>query len=62
VDGRELFMSREDFPWFTKATVAQICRVQLKGPGTYLHWPDLDVDLAVDSIEHPDRYPLKYRP
>jgi hypothetical protein len=23
-----------------------------------LHWPDLDVDLHVDSIEHPERYPL----
>jgi hypothetical protein len=24
----------------------------------HLRWPDLDVDLAVDSIEHPERYPL----
>jgi hypothetical protein len=24
-----------------------------------LRWPDLDVDLAVDSIEHSVRYPLK---
>jgi hypothetical protein len=25
----------------------------------HLHWPDLDVDLSVNSIEHPERYPLK---
>jgi len=24
----------------------------------HLHWPDLDVDLSVESIEHPERYPL----
>ena len=23
-----------------------------------LYWPDLDVDLAVESIEHPERFPL----
>jgi uncharacterized protein DUF2442 len=24
----------------------------------HLYWPDLDVDLAVESIEHPEKYPL----
>jgi hypothetical protein len=24
----------------------------------HLRWPDLDVDLALESIEHPERYPL----
>jgi len=24
----------------------------------HLYWPDLDVDLAVESIEHPERFPL----
>jgi hypothetical protein len=24
----------------------------------HLRWPDLDVDLSVESIEHPERYPL----
>ena len=27
--------------------------------GPYLYWPDLDVDLSLDSIRHPGRYPLK---
>ena len=27
-------------------------------PG-HLYWPELDVDLSVESIEHPERYPLK---
>jgi len=27
----------------------------------HLHWPELDIDLSLDSIEHPERYPLKSR-
>jgi hypothetical protein len=27
----------------------------------HLYWPDLDIDLAVESIEHPERYPLVSR-
>jgi hypothetical protein len=27
----------------------------------HLYWPQLDVDLALDSIEAPDRYPLVSR-
>jgi hypothetical protein len=34
-----------------------ITNVQLPSPH-HLYWPDLDIDLAVESIEHPERYPL----
>jgi len=27
----------------------------------HLRWPQLDVDLTLDSIENPDRYPLVSR-
>ena len=39
------------------ASVGAILNVQLPGPH-HLYWPDLDVDLAVESIEHPERFPL----
>jgi hypothetical protein len=58
LDGRELFLPFEDFPWFKQATVEQILLVERPAPG-HLHWPHLDVDLGVASIEHPERYPLK---
>jgi hypothetical protein len=58
LDGRELFLSFDEFPWFRQATVDAILRLDRPVPG-HLRWPDLDVDLAVDSIEHPERYPLK---
>jgi hypothetical protein len=58
LDGRELFLPFDDFPWFKRAPVEAIHRVERPRPD-HLYWPELDVDLSVDSIEHPDHYPLK---
>jgi hypothetical protein len=60
---RELFVSFADFPWFRVASIQQVLNVELPQPG-HLYWPELDVDLAVESIEHPERFPLvsKVRP
>ena len=55
--GRELFLSFEHFPWFKNAAVAKILNVQWP-QADHLYWPDLDVDLSVESIEHPERFPL----
>ena len=54
---RELFVPFRDFPWFKGASIEEVTNVQLQSPH-HLYWPDLDVDLAVESIEHPERYPL----
>ncbi len=54
---REMFMPYEDFPWFKKAKVEDILNVELLH-GVHLHWPALDVDLALDSLENPGKYPL----
>ena len=55
---KELFLSYEDFPWFKDVPVGKILNVEEPSPG-HFHWPDLDVDLGVAMIEHPDRFPLK---
>jgi hypothetical protein len=47
----------QGFPWFREATIREITNVQLPSPH-HLYWPDLDIDLAVESIEHPEKYPL----
>jgi hypothetical protein len=60
IDGRELFLPFDEFPWFKQATVDAILRLERPTPG-HLHWPELDVDLALDSIERPERYPLTSR-
>jgi len=51
-------MSYDDFPWFKDQPVKVIINVHEKGSG-HFYWPDIDVDLGVDSIEHPERFPLK---
>lgn len=57
---RELFLPFEEFPWFRDASIGAVLKVERPHPH-HLHWPDLDIDLAVESIEHPERYPLKSR-
>jgi hypothetical protein len=53
----ELFLPFQEFPWFEKAPVSGILRVEMQGP-EHLYWPDLDVDLTVESVRHPEKYPL----
>jgi hypothetical protein len=55
---RELFLPFEEFPWFKGAPVEQILSVE-RPQDHHLYWPDLDVDLTVESIERPDRFPLR---
>ena len=57
VGDQELFVSFKDFPWFKDASIRQIGHVELPS-AHHLYWPDLDIDLAVDSLTHPERYPL----
>ena len=55
---KELFMSYEDFPWFKNQTIESIFNVEEQG-SNHFYWPDIDVDLTLESIEHPKRFPLK---
>jgi hypothetical protein len=54
---RELCLQFKKFPWFRHATIGQLLNVEWPSE-RQLYWPDLDIDLAVESIEHPDRFPL----
>lgn len=56
--GQEFFLPYAKFPWFAGATVAQISNVERQGV-TVLHWPDLDVDLDLERIRFPERFPLQ---
>lgn len=59
-DHRELFMSFEDFPWFKDHPIKNILNVEVSSPG-HFYWPDIDIDLTKEIIEHPERFPLKAR-
>ncbi|MBA4284646.1 MAG: DUF2442 domain-containing protein [Xanthomonadaceae bacterium] len=56
----ELFLPFDDFPWFRDASVAALTEVVWPSPD-HLYWPALDVDLSVESIRHPERFPLTSR-
>ncbi|ALJ66429.1 MULTISPECIES: DUF2442 domain-containing protein [unclassified Synechocystis] len=53
----ELFLSYDDFPWFKNALVKHIFNV-IEPTANHFYWPDLDVDLTLDIIKHPERFPL----
>lgn len=60
VGDQELFLPFEDFPWFRSATVSAILNVELHHE-QHFYWPDLDVDLSLESIQDPESYPLQAR-
>ncbi|QFY89422.1 DUF2442 domain-containing protein [Magnetovirga frankeli] len=53
---KELFLPYESFPWFKDQRINSIINVEEPSPGHY-YWPDLDVDLSEEIIEHPERFP-----
>ncbi len=57
VGDEELFLPMKDFPWFASAPVSAVLNLVCPRAG-HLYWPDLDVDLELDSIRHPEKYPL----
>jgi Protein of unknown function (DUF2442) len=54
---KERFVAFEQFPWFRDAPIGHLLNVELPS-ARHLYWPDLDVDIAVESIDHPERFPL----
>jgi len=60
LEAEELFVPFSEFPWFKDAPIAKLTNVE-RLQTHHLYWPDLDVDLAVESIRHPERFPLVAR-
>ena len=60
IDGEELFLPFDAYPWFLKATLDQIYNFEFHHK-KYLHWPVLDIDVELDALKNPDAYPLTYK-
>ena len=56
----ELAVPFAEFPWFKQATIEQLSDVQ-RPAEDHLYWPQLDVDLSVESIRKPENFPLVSR-
>ena len=59
LDDRRIFVDFREFPWFRGRSREELQNVERPFPDE-LRWPELDVDLTVDSLLHPERYPLRF--
>jgi hypothetical protein len=59
--GRELFADFREFPWFVDAPMKHVLNVRWPSEDQ-LRWPELDINLSIESIQHPERFPLRFDP
>lgn len=57
VIGKDYFLSFNRVPWFKNATLSDIMNVSMYGHMA-IKWNNLDVELEIDSLNHPEKYPL----
>ncbi|MGD1120176.1 MAG: DUF2442 domain-containing protein [Dehalococcoidales bacterium] len=60
VKDKEYFLSYTEYPYFKNQTLNSIQNVRLLH-GFHLYWPELDIDLEMDNLEKPEKYPLKFK-
>ncbi|GAP73426.1 DUF2442 domain-containing protein [Candidatus Symbiothrix dinenymphae] len=57
VSGSDYFLSFNRLPWFRNAKLDDIMNVEMFG-NDGIRWDALDVDLEIESLIHPEKYPL----
>ncbi|GHV21813.1 hypothetical protein FACS189428_2850 [Clostridia bacterium] len=57
VKGQTFFLPYNSNPWFEKAKVADVFNVEMLGDHG-IRWDSLDVDLEINSLLYPEKYPL----
>jgi hypothetical protein len=55
--GNTYFLPYSTNPWFENAKVSDVFNIEPVGKSG-IRWDALDVDLAIESIIHPEKYPL----
>jgi hypothetical protein len=54
---KEYFLPFESFPWFKNAKIEEVLNIEVLN-NTHFYWPELDIDLHLESIKSPEKYPL----
>ena len=57
VNGKEYFLRYADFPWFEYCNAVELRDMTADRWGVY--WNTLDIDLSIESLENPERFPEK---
>jgi len=55
--GSDYYLSYDRLPWFKDAKISDIFNVEMYGTDG-IRWDALDVELEIDSLKYPERYPL----
>jgi hypothetical protein len=55
----EFFLPYKEYPWFQDAKISELYNVKLINE-THIYWPSLDVDLELNGLINPEKYPLIY--
>lgn len=55
--GNDYFISYNRMPWLKDARISDVLNVRMSGRSS-IEWSALDVDLEIESLKHPERYPL----
>lgn len=56
----EYFVSFSNYPDLLNATISELNSFEVDFSGN-LHWENLDVDIEIEALKHPENYPLIYR-
>jgi len=57
VGGKEYFISYNRVPWLQNAKESEVMNVSMLGK-MGIRWEDLDIDLEIESLIYPEKYPL----
>lgn len=57
VQGNDFFISYNRMPWLKEARVSDVLNVRMSGRSA-IEWEALGVDIEIESLKHPERYPL----
>ena len=57
VQGNDYFISYNRMPWLKDARISDVLNVRMSGRSA-IEWTSLDSDLEIESLKHPERYPL----
>ncbi len=55
--GNDYFLSYNRVPWLKDARISDVLNVRMSSRSA-IEWETLGVDLEIESLKHPERYPL----
>jgi len=58
VGKNEYYIDHDNYPWFKDASMNELSHFEITGLGSGIYWPALDIDVELEALKHPERYPL----